>query len=203
MDKLFGKGIYNKGKYTAKISGTNTNTNEYQIWRDMLRRCYSQESWLKQPTYIGCSVEPDFLEFQNFAAWAVIQIGFGVHGYQLDKDILSLGGKEYSKDVMCFIPRDLNTFVTDAGAKRGIYPQGVYYDKQSGKFKAQISLFGVKTTLGRFHSVVDASDAYIKAKTYAGLNWGLRLRRGDYEVDERITIAMENYKFKEKFTCSL
>ena len=196
MGKLFSKGIYTKGEYSSKIGGKNTN--EYQIWRDMLRRCYSPESLKKQPSYSGCSVEGYLLDFQNFAKWVTHQIGYGLPKYHMDKDIMFDGNKIYSREAIVFVPKELNVFLTSSAAKRGKWPQGVSWKIPNKQFVAQITQKAVVTYLGLYQSLRCAMIAYSNAKTDAGREWGRRLRDGEFIVDERVTVKMENYKFTYK-----
>jgi hypothetical protein len=56
-------------------------------------------------------------------------------------------------------------FITDRGADRGLYPIGVNYDKQTGKFKAFCSNGeGRLRYLGRFNTPEDAHEAWRKCK---------------------------------------
>lgn len=192
-EKLFGKGTNSKGKFRAKLRGKNTN--EYQVWRDMLRRCYCKKILLKKPSYNGCTVASEFLEFQNFADWATHQIGYGLEGYHLDKDILVPNNKEYNSVVCVFVPKELNMFLTNNAAKRGMYPQGVSWKTTHNKFVAQIKNFGIVQHLGLFDNLDCAMGAYALAKTKAGRLWAERLKNGCYSVDSRVISIMENYQF--------
>lgn len=82
-------GIYEKGVYPPYENGRNTKL--YKLWANMLKRCYYAKGRLSSPTYEGCTVSEDFKYFQKFAAWCVGQTGFGLSGFQLDKDILCKG----------------------------------------------------------------------------------------------------------------
>ena len=50
---------------------------EYSLWKDMLRRCFSEECQNKQPTYKGCNVSDNFLNYSFFYDWCQNQVGFG------------------------------------------------------------------------------------------------------------------------------
>lgn len=164
----------------------------------MLRRCYSEASLAKGPSYRGCRVSDEFLEFQTFAEWANSQVGFGLPKYHLDKDILLAGNRVYSSDIAVFVPCDLNVFLTSAAAKRGQYPQGVSWKTSHAQYVSQIKDCGVVKHLGLFYSLESAKDAYAKAKTQAGRGWGLRLRNGEFLVDNKVITTMENYEFVHK-----
>ena len=56
----------------------------YEVWANMLKRCYSAKCQGKQPTYKGCSVSEEWLRFSNFGRWMEVQ---DFEGKQLDKDL--------------------------------------------------------------------------------------------------------------------
>ena len=85
-------------------------------------------------------------------------------GKQIDKDILIIGNKIYLPKACRFVSSLVNALLTDCRKARGPYPQGVYFDKQPGKFKAQCRVNGKETHLGRFSTPEEASTAYKKAK---------------------------------------
>ena len=193
---IYGVGVYAEGPYQAKSGGRNTYV--YDLWRGMLRRCYSPEAHRKQPAYIGCSVAPEFLIFQQFAAWAVTQIGFGYPRYHLDKDLLQPGNRIYGPDTCVFVPFDLNMFTTSNAAKRGQWPQGVSWKRKNRRFVAQIKTDGVVQYLGLFQDAHTAAAAYATAKTSAARRWASRLRAGEFVVDAKVIEALDAYEFKHK-----
>ena len=71
----------------------------YYSWKNMLDRCYCQKTQNKHPTYKGCKVDDEWLNFQNFADWFCSTHPDNGKPYELDKDILSGSrvGKLYSK----------------------------------------------------------------------------------------------------------
>lgn len=106
----------------------------YKVWASMLDRCYSTKSQASKPTYIGCSVAPEWHSFSTFRAWMLVQ---DWEGKQLDKDMLAPGNKLYGADTCVFVSGQLNKFMTDSGATRGDRPTGVTWRKGSGKFQAR------------------------------------------------------------------
>src|SRR3990167_2578559 len=67
----------------------------YTVWHSMLRRCFSTVLHAKSPSYINCTIDPNWLTFSVFRQWMLTQ-DWG--GKVLDKDILAEGNKNYSPD---------------------------------------------------------------------------------------------------------
>lgn len=113
-----GVGI-NDAEYTVKINayytrkdGTRGQKLEwecpyYRVWRHMIGRCYSELSLKDKPSYLKTFVREEWLLFSNFKKWMEKQ---DWEGKQLDKDLLSNGGMEYSEDTCLFLDKDLNKF---------------------------------------------------------------------------------------------
>jgi hypothetical protein len=69
-------------------------TIQYETWAGMLKRCYGSNYQEKQPSYIGCTVCEEWLDYQNFYDWYNANF-YTVNGERvhLDKDILNKGNK--------------------------------------------------------------------------------------------------------------
>jgi len=160
MTKLvYGVGI-NDGKYPAKVNGKNLKV--YDIWGNLLKRCYNPKSQERQPTYKGCSVSTNFQNFSFFSEWCQNQIGFNQRGFQLDKDLLVKGNKLYSEDTCLFLPRELNALLTSSKASRGNLPIGV--TALGRKFIAQCCTEKASAHIGLFSTPEEAHNAYKQAK---------------------------------------
>jgi len=96
----------------------------YACWNNMLVRCYSRSYLQRHPTYEGCSVEESWLTFSNFKAWMKQQ---DWKGKFLDKDILVLGNKVYSKDTCLFVSTAINNLLTDCRKSKGSCSLGVSF----------------------------------------------------------------------------
>ena len=162
MSKLIlGVATDSKGQYKAAIDGKYTKARS--TWRNMLQRAYCPKYHATRPTYVGCSVADEWLEYQNFAEWFENH-EYSNHGYELDKDILLPGNKIYAPDRCAFVPRELNNLLLDRGASRGQYAQGVTSYKGWSNFRASIRINGKLKHLGYFDTEQEAYQAYKKAK---------------------------------------
>ena len=162
IPSVYGVGILGT-KYPSTVNGVNTK--EYVLWCHMLERCYSDAYQKKQPTYKGCKVSNNFLRYEYFYEWCHNQIGFGVDGFELDKDLLTKGNKIYSENICVFIHSEINSLLTKRTASRGGHLIGVYWNKTHKAFVAQVRKNkGNPEHLGYFKTEIEAYNAYKIAK---------------------------------------
>ena len=159
---VYGVGVVGT-KYPTTISGRNTK--EYNLWYNMLRRCHSDNSKKKQPTYEGCEVSDNFKSYEYFYEWCNEQIGFDNKDWQLDKDLLIKGNKVYSENTCVFIPVEINLLLTKRDASRGEHLIGVCWSNTHKAFVARVSRNkGKQEHLGFFKTELEAFNAYKIAK---------------------------------------
>ena len=159
---VYGVGIIG-AKYPSRVNGVLTR--EYKLWMDMLRRCYSDGFKKKHPAYKDCEVSENFKSYEYFYEWCHKQIGFGVDGFEIDKDLLTKGNKVYSEDTCVFIPQETNLVLIKGTALRGEHLIGVYWHKKDKVFVAQVSRNkGKPEYLGSFKTEIEAFNAYKQTK---------------------------------------
>ncbi len=140
-------------------------TKEYVLWKDVLRRCYSDTFQKKQPTYKDCEVSDKFKSYEHFYEWCHKQVGFGVEGFEIDKDLLIKGNKVYSEDSCVFLPAEINMVLVKCTASRGEYLIGVSWCNTKKAFVARVRKNkGKSEWLGLFRTELEAFNAYKKAK---------------------------------------
>lgn len=149
---------FNDKKYPTAVNGKFTK--EYDLWKGMLRRCYSSKCHTNQPTYIGCTVSDNFKHYTFFHEWCQNQIGFGLEGSDLDKDIIVPNNKLYSENTCVFVPHEINKFFNDRRVARGNCPIGVYLHKATGKYMARCNVSGKVKYLGLYISPEEAHIVY-------------------------------------------
>jgi hypothetical protein len=137
----------------------------YSYWHSMLERCYSEVYHKTRPTYIGCTVCSEWLNFTTFNIW------FNVHykeGYHLDKDLLVQGNKLYSPNTCKFIPPKINSLICDNESVRGECFAGVSKRKKKGTqdFNGLYNSSAHGVYLGRF---TDEDLAFSHYKEFKGL----------------------------------
>lgn len=189
-----GIGYHGEGKYKTKINYKHTE--QYSVWKAILQRCYDEEHRARCPSYLGCTISPEWYNFQVFAKWYDDNIYY-VDGSRmnLDKDILFKHNKIYSPLTCVFAPSRINTLFTKREASRGLYPIGTYLSHRKGRkdeFKAMCRDGSTKRVdLGGFPTPELAFSAYkvykeALIKTIANLYKLL--------IPNNLYLAMINYK---------
>ena len=144
-------------------------TKVYAVWRSMLRRCYSEKSLSKHPTYRGCSVCDEWLSLSAFEEWFNANYRTGM---ELDKDILIPSNKVYSPEACRFVPGYINSLLCDSGAIRGELPLGVSartpnatIGRVNTTYKAQCNNRHGRMLHKTFKTVAEAATWYSMTKT--------------------------------------
>lgn len=152
-----GVGYLGEGFYNSKNS-----KDAYSIWTNMMKRCYSESFQKRHPSYRGCTVHPDWHNFQLFAEWYYNHESYGM-GYMLDKDLLEYGNREYSPLSCCMIPRILNVLISKQGNLKNGLPVGVR--KQGiNTFRADLQFGDRNKYLGAFKTKEQALATWRDAK---------------------------------------
>jgi hypothetical protein len=133
---VFGVGYLGEGNYKTKEN--NKMTKVYNTWKEMLKRCYDENSRKKYKTYKDCTVAEEWHNFQNFAKW------YDENYYEidneemcLDKDILINGNRIYSPEACLFVPKSINSLFVDHNKQIGDIPRGVHFHKPTRKYIAK------------------------------------------------------------------
>lgn len=172
--------VYGAG--TNDLTG-NRKSKIYNAWANMIERCYSPRFHERYPTYVGCSVCEEWLLFSNFKNWMISQ---DWEGKCLDKDILIPGNKVYSPETCVFVSQELNLFMTERSAQRGMYPIGVSAYRQTKKFVSSCKENGKTVHLGYFDTPQDAHKAWAAKKLE------LAYKHAANQTDERVAAAVVN-----------
>ena len=189
LPSVFGVGVLGT-KYLSEVN--RVKTKEYTIWRNMLERCYSTTLKKRCPTYDGCEASENFKYYEYFYEWCHSQIGFGVEGWHLDKDLLIKGNKLYSEDSCVFIPSEINSLLVKSTASRGEHLIGVYWHKRDKAFIAQVRKNkGKQEHLGYFNTELEAFNAYKVAKEDFVKE---QANRWNGKIDIRAYNALMNYE---------
>lgn len=203
----FKKGLV-KSRFTPSVCGCGVIGNEktkdengktiksYLVWKNMLRRCYSDECQKKHPTYRGCCICEEWLNYSEFKKWYDDNY-YEIDGERmdLDKDILMKGNKIYSPDTCVFVPKNINTLFTKSNKARGKYPIGINFDKNANKYRTQCHIFfnGKKQQkiLGYYNTIEDAFNAY---KQFKEADIKQMANYYKEKIPNKLYEAMYNYK---------
>jgi hypothetical protein len=161
--------VYGVGVVGNKYS---TQTREYGVWRQMLGRCFVEETKEKATTYVSASCCDDWLNYEVFYEWIHSQENFKTleenNDWFIDKDIIKKGNKMYCPDYCCLVPQRVNNLFTKREKLRGLYPIGVTKDKRCiSSYRALCSNVDEpkkRVNIGTYHTISEAFDAYKKYK---------------------------------------
>lgn len=185
----FGVGYRGKGEYKMKGSLAHTK------WHNLMTRCYDERYKKNRPTYEEATCCEEWHNFQNFAEWATNQDGFGKHGYELDKDVISYGNKIYSPETCLFIPGAINIFFSNKDVGNAGYI-GVNHIKPTSKnckdgYIARCFIEGERKYLGYYNTPNEAYEVYRRAKIKAAKDLAYEW---EGKVDPRVITALLNFK---------
>jgi hypothetical protein len=155
---VVGVGYIGEGKFKRR-----THERTYQVWINMLKRCYCSKHQENNPSYIGCTVDEEWHNFQEFAEWYHNHPNSKWEGYQIDKDILIPNNKIYSSQNCTLVPALLNNIV-GSGKDEGGRGYGVR-KRKSGRYEVRVRRFGKEHHVGTFDTYEEAHLAHLKART--------------------------------------
>ena len=196
--------VFNVGmtgeKYKTIIN--NKMPKEYNTWREMLRRCYDEETKEKHPTYKNVTCCKEWLLYENFYEWLHEQENFekwiNDKRSALDKDILVKGNKIYSPDTCCLVPQYVNTLFIKKDANRGDLPIGVFYNIKQQRYYVMISMLKNEKIYRRNAGYYPTpEDAFYLGYKPTKENYIKKIAQEEYEngnITKRCYEAMMNYQ---------
>lgn len=156
-----GIGYIGVGEFTASINSGYRPV--YKSWVGMFERCYDAKYQARCPTYKGCTVHPEWHNFQNYAKWHLNHECYGL-GYEIDKDILVLGNKVYSPDTCTLVPSNVNKVAVIRSSPLGLRNTGIIKRKSLDRFLVRMNINGKTEVLGYFETEQEAHLAFINKK---------------------------------------
>lgn len=157
--RIHGAGYIGIGKYKTVLENGHT-PRAYEVWRDMLARCYLESQRHKHLTYIDCTVCEEWHCYQTFAKW--YEENFYLvdeERIHIDKDILFKDNKIYSPATCIFVPQKINMiFMTKQKSIDVDLPNAIYRC-----VKGYQSKYGGKS-LGVFKTSIEAIEAHDEKK---------------------------------------
>lgn len=150
---------------SERVGDSYVATYEYAMWRAKNERC-SVEYWGKKPSYKGCTQTDLFSDYDSFYEWCHSNPWFNKYDdkgnvFQLDKDVVTNGGKVYGEDTCVFVPSEINNLFLRPTLPRHL-PVGVV--KKGSKYIAQINYDGYAVKIGTYETPEEAEQKYLAAK---------------------------------------
>ena len=189
---IYGFGVNDYEDYIIGEDGKYLDS--YNTWFQMLRRCYNEAERDKHPTYKDCFVCDEWRSYTAFKKWFDNPENGYKKDYQLDKDILCKGNKEYCPDKCCFVPNELNSITTKANTLRGETPIGV--SKNGNKYRAAYSRLNNLVYIGLYDTPDEAFEAYKKHKEAWMKEYGEILYK-EGKITEKVKDALARYKVEK------
>lgn len=159
---VYGVGV-NDAPYVTKptIGGAQVPDLAYGAWKAMLQRAYGAKEHARRPAYQGVTVCEGWHSFMTFRRWWLEHYR---EGWELDKDLLIPGNREYGPAACLYVPAWVNLMTTDRAAARGALPIGV--DGVRNRYRARCSnpISGKQEFLGHFPDPLSAHLVYQAAK---------------------------------------
>lgn len=189
--RYFGIGYLGEGDAPATLNGKTVKA--YDLWRNMLRRCYDKEFHKKESTYKDCEVCEEWMNYNNFYEWFKENY-YEIKGekIQLDKDILRKRNKIYSSDNCVFVTHKINSLFCKSDSIRGDLPIGVCYHKSADKYMARC--FDGNNNAVYIGVYDNPSDAFNEYKKYKELI--IKRIADEYkdEIPSKLYNALYNYE---------
>lgn len=190
------KNVNGKWLKSYSIDGISYLSKSFSVWDNILRRCDNKTSHKQHLTYKECTISENFKDYQYFANWYVNQIGYGIDGYDIDKDILLPNNKCYCEEYCVLIPQELNKFLLLNPTTRGNLPLGVSYFKRDNNYTVRVSIDNKPVNLGYFDDPETAHIVYKNAKENEAKRWYKRLVCGEFVVDSRVIERIKDWKLE-------
>lgn len=156
-------GLLSDGSRPKTTDGKGKHTREYDVWCNMVERCYSTKWHNRHPTYKDVTLDENlhcfayFLEhihlIPNYEYW----LEHPNEGVSLDKDIRGKGNKIYSLDTIMFVSKSENSreVAKRYGVRKNVKVQGENI-KTSEKTKVFESMNEAERETGVNHRDISA-----------------------------------------------
>lgn len=181
---VFGKGSIGFGKHKL-------NSPMGKKWESMMLRCYCDTYQERQSTYIGCEVDESWLNLQEFCESIE---GIFVDGFELDKDLLNVGNKVYSKQNCTFIPREINSTLRVNRVSSSELPIGVQ-KTVFGRFCGKTSFRGEDSFSKNYKT---PKEAFLWYKNFKENLVKSLAEKWKGKIEDRAYQALHNLEMTEK-----
>lgn len=190
---ILGVACFGEGKYIAFNSKTNRSNWIYDIYFNVIDRCYNPYAINRDKglNYVDVFVCDEWLNYQDAAKW--IDENY-IEGYELDKDLFG-NGKLYSPHTCCFLPKQINCFLKYDYSNNKSGFKGVVEESRYSKirYRSELSFDGHSSYLGTFDTKEEARKRYLEEKKKVA---EILIKR--YDVEDRVANKIREYVNKLK-----
>ena len=157
---------YNSGAPTREF---NKKLKACQLWENMRLRvtCLGKNfKTSRQKSYLDATCCDEWKDYANFYAWFSLQKreeGYK-EGWQLDKEVIKQGNKQYCPELCVFIPKEINNLLTERAASNPTGYIGVF--KSGNKYSYRLRRTYEYHYGHGFETAKDAFDEYAKQKKF-------------------------------------
>lgn len=139
------------GVYGTYKGSNIRNKAAYKCWYNMIHRVHNCKA------YENVCICDEWYDFSNFESWYSHQ--YKERGWHLDKDLKNKGNREYNSANCCFLPAQINTFISKFTKSKGYS-----FNKNRGRYEAYCREDGKYIHLGMYDTSEDARSAYLSYK---------------------------------------
>lgn len=192
------KDIYVNGGWRKGIRPKNypnmVHSLSYKRWNALMVR--TSKKYEAHNHYKEVFVEEGMKDYDTFTEWYILQKGYGVKGYSLEKDIFSGGNYTFNDCVL--VPSGLNMFVVETKESCSKYnglPLGIYRHEKEYRASSYHPITKKKIRKS-FKRLPDAMLYWEGLKTSISKIWLDHLIKYDYPIDNRVLDWLSDYNFK-------
>lgn len=188
--KLYGVGV---NDLDEPISHNGKHFKFYLVWKSMMYRCYYKGFHKRENTYSDCFVCEEWTYLSNFKRWFDENY---VDGYELDKDILSDGNREYAPNKCCFVPKQINNLIKKSQICYKSIHNGITKSKKDN-FCVTIQKRKRKIVFKGINSLEESINIYNEEKTKY-IHELADEYYSKHKITESVYEALKRYRFINK-----
>lgn len=175
----------------TKNPNARTHQKSYKLWWKMRTRCYNIKELNEKKCYKSVLICDEWQDYEKYKEWFD---KYYIEGWEIDKDLLSVNDiKCYSPDTCCFLPHELNSFLSTCTHKPTTKSPHIGIAKTQNKYEARINTRKGMLYLGRFETLDEAINVYNKVKKQRFLE---HIEKYKDQLEPRVLDAL--LKFSEK-----
>ena len=173
-----------------KNPNARTHQKSYKHWKKMRSRCYNIKELNKKKCYQNTLICDEWQDYEKYKVWYDEHY---IDGWQIDKDLLSDSEKIYSPQTCCFLPIELNAFLSSFTKNSTSNTPCIGVFIRYGRYHARYRTPEKYYNLGTFETLEEAKYAYNSFKKQRFLE---HIEKYKDQLEPRVLDAL--LKFSEK-----